>query len=145
MPDGEALIGPRMKNARLRKPRVGDPHHLIPRDGTLVAAPAECPTPALGDLVAEFLQRVNVGRHCMIVEVAFDNMPQPTAQVWDTLMHAPSHLLAHRLELRPHAVPPGLPFDQEATLARFTADGLRQPLTQCVQEAPGIALVLEAD
>src|SRR6202023_1141166 len=37
-------------------------------------------------------------------------------------MHAPPHLLADRLELRSHAVAPGLPFDQEATPARFTAD-----------------------
>ena len=37
-------------------------------------------------------------------------------------MHPPSQLLLDFLELDPHAVTPGLPFDQEATPARFAAD-----------------------
>jgi hypothetical protein len=37
-------------------------------------------------------------------------------------VHAPPHLLFDCLELRPHAVPPGFPFDLEFTLASFAAD-----------------------
>src|SRR5215471_20906048 len=38
------------------------------------------------------------------------------------LMHPPAQLLLDRLEFRPHAVAPGLPFDQEAAPAGCSAD-----------------------
>src|SRR5438876_3517477 len=100
-------------------------------------------------------------------------------------MHAPPQFLFDHLELRPHAVSTGLPFDLEFTRASFAADegeaqeveGLRfaepvpltafrrkaseldepgllgmkqqrkllQPRAHLVEEAPGVALVLEAD
>src|SRR6202048_3826447 len=185
MSDGKAPIRPRMKNVRLRKPIVGKLLHSIPWDIALVAAAAESPPPAPDDFVTECPQCANVGRHCVVVEVALDDMPQPLAHRREWVVHAPPHLLADRLELRSHAVAPGLPFDQEATPARFTADEdeaeevegfrlaepaplavlrriaseldqpgllrvkrqrkLRQPLAQCVQEALGVTLVLEAD
>ena len=37
-------------------------------------------------------------------------------------MHAPPHLLFDPVQLRPHAVLPGFPFDQEFTPAGFSAD-----------------------
>src|SRR5207302_10825627 len=185
MPDGEAPIRPRMDDTRSREPYVGELPHAIPREMSLVAAAAENLPPASGNFVAECAQCANVGRHCVVVEVAFDDMAQPLTYVGKWQVHAPSQLLADCLQLRPHAVRPGLPLDQEATLARFAADEgeaeevegfrlaepspfavlrrkpseldppgllrvkrqrkLRQPLVQCVQEALGVTLVLEAD
>ncbi len=37
-------------------------------------------------------------------------------------MHAPSQFLFDGLQLRPHSVPAGLPFDQEFAPAGFAAD-----------------------
>jgi len=37
-------------------------------------------------------------------------------------MHAPPQLLLDLLELRPHAVPPGSPLEEEAALSGFPAD-----------------------
>jgi hypothetical protein len=37
-------------------------------------------------------------------------------------MHAPSQFLFYDLQLCPHAVPPGLPFDLEFAPASFAAD-----------------------
>jgi hypothetical protein len=43
--DGEALIGPGMKDARSGKPVVGQFRHPIPREAVLLAAAPERPTP----------------------------------------------------------------------------------------------------
>src|SRR6185437_14800606 len=40
----------------------------------------------------------------------------------DRLMHTPPQLLLDLLELRPHAVPPGSPLEEESTLTGFPAD-----------------------
>ena len=58
----------------------------------------------------------------MVVEVAVDDVPQPFPLLGDRLVHAPPHLLFNHLELRPHAVLPGFPFDLELARAGFTAD-----------------------
>src|SRR6476619_7160845 len=64
-------------------------------------------------MVPEDMQCVCIGRHRVIVEVAVDR---------DRLVHAPPHLLFDRLELRPHAVRSGLPFDLEFARAGLAAD-----------------------
>src|SRR2546421_9438817 len=113
MCDGEAHIGPRVSNTRLREPSVSDLLHTVPRDVSPIAAATESPPPAPDDFVAERPQCVNVGRHCMIVEVAANDVAQPFTHNCDRLVHAPSEFLLDRLELRLHAVAPGFPFDQE--------------------------------
>src|SRR5262249_7691038 len=50
------------------------------------------------------------------------NLPQPFPLFGDRLVPASLQLLLHLLELRPYAVAPGLPVDQECALARFSAD-----------------------
>ena len=63
-----------------------------------------------------------VGRHCVVVEVAGNDLPQPFPLLRDRLMHAPSQLLLDLPKLRPHAVAPGLPLDEELALAGLAAD-----------------------
>ena len=55
-------------------------------------------------------------------EVAADDPSQPLPLLGDRLVHASPHLLFDLLELRPHAVPPGLPFDLEFVLMSLAAD-----------------------
>src|ERR1700681_4091285 len=121
----------------------------------------------------------------MVVEVAGDDLPQPSSLLRNRLMHALSQFLFDGLQLCPNASPPGLPLHLEFAPASFAADkgeaqegeGLRfaepAPLAVCrrqaskldqpgrlrmkrppklplppthlVEEAPGVALVLEAD
>ncbi len=45
------------------------------------------------------------------------DVPQPFPLHGNRLVHAPPRLLFDHLELRPHAVPPGLPLDLEFALA----------------------------
>jgi hypothetical protein len=79
----------------------------------LLAATSKRAPPEIGDVMPELIQGATVGRHCMLVEVAADNPPQPLPLLGNRLMHAPSHLLLDLLELRPHAVPSGFPSDLE--------------------------------
>ena len=111
-----------MKDRRFRKPVVRQLGHPCPRDPILLAATPQRAPPEVGDVVPERVQCSGVGWHGVIIEVAADDPPQPSPLVGDRLMHALPHLLFDHLELRPHAVRPGFPFDLEPTGASFTAD-----------------------
>src|SRR5262249_47709136 len=93
--DGKTLIGPGVKNARSGKPAVDQFRHPIPREAVLLAAAPERSTPEVGHVMPERRER---------------------------LVHSPPQLRLDFLELRPHAVAPGLPLKLEVSLARFTAD-----------------------
>src|ERR1700730_7451814 len=120
--DGEALARPRMEDDRFRKPVVRQLRHPCPRDPILLAATPQRTPPEVGDMVPEHVQCPRIGRHCVVVEVAANDVPQPFPLNWDRLVHAPPHLLFDHLELRPHAVAPGLPYDLEFALASLAAD-----------------------
>ena len=51
--DGEALIGPGVKDPRSRKPVVGQFRHPIPREAVLLAAAPERSTPEVGQVMPE--------------------------------------------------------------------------------------------
>src|SRR5436305_11563767 len=68
------------------------------------------------------MQCTSIGWHCVVVEVAVDDVPQPFPLSGDRLVHAPPHFLFDHLELRSHAVPSGLPFDLEFSRTGFAAD-----------------------
>jgi hypothetical protein len=73
-------------------------------------------------MVPERRERPTVCRDRVVGEVTRHDLPQPFPLFGDRLMPAPLQLLLHFPELRPHAVAPGLPADQEFALARFPAD-----------------------
>src|SRR4051812_40603941 len=58
----------------------------------------------------------------MVAVVAFQDLPQPMPLFGDGLVPAPSQLFLDLLKPHPHAVAPGLPFEQEAPLAGSAAD-----------------------
>ena len=86
------------------------------------AAPPERLPPDVGDEEAEGAERATVGRHGVVVEPSFDDLPQPFPLDGNRLVHAPFQFLLDGFQLRPHAVAPGLPFEQEAALAGFGAN-----------------------
>ena len=51
--DGEALIGPGMKNTRRGKPAVDQFRHSVPREAVLLAAPPQRSTPEVGNVMPE--------------------------------------------------------------------------------------------
>jgi hypothetical protein len=55
-------------------------------------------------------------------KVAHDDLRKPFPLDRNWLVHSPPQLPFDLLELGPHAVASGLPFDQELTLAGFTAN-----------------------
>src|SRR5260370_40282134 len=63
-----------------------------------------------------------VCRHRVVVEVAVDDLLQPSSLLGNWLMHAPSQFLFDGLQLCLHAVPPGLPFDLEFAPTSSAAD-----------------------
>src|SRR5207245_3411873 len=73
-------------------------------------------------MVPEHVQCSRIGRHCVVVEVAADDVPQPLPLFGDWLLHAPPHLRFDHLELCLHAVPPGFPFDLEFALPSLAAN-----------------------
>src|SRR5688572_1283432 len=111
-----------MEDTRFGKPVVGQPRDPSPGESALLAAPDEYPPPASDDLVSERCQCSAVGRHGVVVEVAGNDLPQPFPLLRDRLMHAPSQLLLDLPKLRPHAVTPGFPLDEELALTRLAAD-----------------------
>ena len=54
--------------------------------------------------------------------MACNDLPQRVTLSWDSLVHSQPQLRLDFLELRPHAVAPGLPLKLEGSSARFTAD-----------------------
>ena len=54
--------------------------------------------------------------------MACNDLPQPVTLSWDRLVHSQPQLHLDFLELRLHAVAPGLPLKLEESPARFTAD-----------------------
>src|SRR6516165_729478 len=120
--DGEAIARPGVKDARFRKPVVRKLRHPCPRHPVLLTATPQRTPPEVDDVVPEHMQGTAVGRHCVVVEVAANDVMQPLSLFRDRLVHAPPHLRFDRLELRSHAVRPGLPFDLEFTRAGLPAD-----------------------
>src|SRR3982751_369083 len=87
----------------------------------------------------------------MVAVVAFQDLPQPMPLFRDGLVPTPSQLFLDLPEPRPHAVAPGLPLEQEASLAGSAADegeaqegeGLR--LAEPAPGASGRRLAAELD
>src|SRR6266567_1831111 len=120
--DGKAIARPRMEDNRFRKPGIHQLRHPFPRHPILLAATPQRAPPEVDHMMPEHIQCLTVGRHCVIVEVAADDVPQPLSLFGNWLMHAPPHLLFDHLELRPHAVRSGLPSDLEFARSGLAAD-----------------------
>src|SRR5262249_36624053 len=120
--DGEALIGPGMKDARSGKPVVGQFRHPIPREAVLLAAAPQRSTPEVGHVMPERRERPAICGYRIVSEMACNDLPQPVALIWDSLVHSQPQLRLDFLELCLHAVAPGLPLKLEVSPARFTAD-----------------------
>src|SRR6202049_1904333 len=79
-------------------------------------------TPEVGHVMPERRKRPTICGDRIIGEVACNDLPQPVSLIWDSLVHSLPQLLLDFLELRPHAVAPGLPLKLEGSPSRFAAD-----------------------
>src|SRR5258708_358171 len=111
-----------MKGIRFREPIFGQLRDLLPRRAVFLTASPERSLPEFGDEEAECSQRLIVGRHGMVVEVALDDLSQPFPLDRDRLVPALPQLLFDGLQLRPHAVAPGFPLEEELAATRLAAD-----------------------
>src|SRR6516164_11283739 len=68
--DGEALIGPGMKDARSGKPVVGQFRHPIPREAVLLGAAPERSTPEVGHIMPERRERPAICGYRIVSEMA---------------------------------------------------------------------------
>src|ERR1700736_4185673 len=126
-----------MEDERFGYPVFGQPRDPLPSRTIVLTAPPERSLPEFGDQEAERNKRLTVGRHGVIVEVALDDLSQPFSLDRNRLMHPPQPLF-DGLQLRPHAIRPGLPFDLELAPARLAADEDK------AQEAEGFRLAKPA-
>jgi hypothetical protein len=83
MSDGEALVGPRMKDARLRQPLICEPIDPGPNRAVLLTAARQRSHPEHQDMVSESPQSVAVGRYGVISKEARHDLPQPRALIGD--------------------------------------------------------------
>ena len=111
-----------MKDARSGKPVVGQLRHPIPRKAVLLAAAPERSTPEVGDVMPERRERPTICGYRIVSEVACNDLLQPVALIWDSLVHSQPQLRLDFLELRLQTVAPGLPLKLEESPARLTAD-----------------------
>src|SRR6195256_2891860 len=86
--DGEALIGPGVKDARRGKPGVGQFRHPIPREAVFLAAPPKRSTPEVGHVMPERRERPAICGYRIIGEVACNDLPQTVSLSWDSLVHS---------------------------------------------------------
>src|SRR6516225_1861626 len=73
--DGESIARPRVKDSWFRKPVVRKLRHPCPRHPVLLATTPQRAPPEVDDVVPEHMQGTAIGRHCMVVEVAVDDIP----------------------------------------------------------------------
>src|SRR5271163_2207241 len=111
-----------MKDSRLWEPVVSQLRHSSPGEIALLAASAECPAPAFGDLGSKGSQRSPVGWDRVVVVEAGDDLLQPFALFGYRLMHPPSQFPCNLLDLRLHAVATGPPLEKEFAPSRLAAD-----------------------
>src|SRR5215813_3806022 len=111
-----------MEDMRFREPLVDQLLYSFPREAVPLAAPPEHAKPEMGDVVPEPCKCATIRRYRMVVEVACNDLLQPLSLFGNWLMHPLSQFLLNLLQLSLHAVPPGLPLDQEVTAPGFAAD-----------------------
>src|SRR5260370_23080986 len=120
--DGKALLRPRKKDFRLRKPVISDLLDPLPRDHTVLTASRQRAAPEVNHVMAECSDRCRVGRHGVICEIASDNLPQPAPLLGDRPGQPVSHPPPRSLYATPPAVPPGFPLEREPALTGTSAD-----------------------
>src|ERR1700752_776192 len=81
--DGEAIARPRMEDDRFRKPVVHQLRPPFPCHPVLLPTMPQRAPPEVGDMVQEYMQCLGVGWHCVVVEVAADDLPQPLPLLGD--------------------------------------------------------------
>src|SRR5262244_3736970 len=105
--DGEAIARPRMKDDRFREPGLRPLRHPYPRDAILVAATPQRAPPEVDDMVLEHGQCTGVGRHCVIAEVATNDVPQPfplSGRGWCMRCHSSSLIIRNFARMRSRRV-----------------------------------------
>src|SRR5260370_23810445 len=75
--DGKALLRPRKKDFRLRKPVISDLLDPLPRDPTVLTASRQRAAPEVDHVMPEGSDRCRVRRHGVIGAIASDNLRHP--------------------------------------------------------------------
>src|SRR5437868_13480233 len=113
---------PRMEDLWLGEKVASHARDPRPRHAMFLSAPPKRAHPDALDVVKEGVECRHVGWHRMVRKVPPDDLRQPCPLLGDRLVHLPSQLLLDLLELRPLAIPPRLPLDDEPTAAGACAD-----------------------
>src|ERR1019366_324085 len=111
-----------MKDARFGEPAGGQFRHTSPREAVLLASSPKRSPPEVGHVMSERGERPSIRGDCVIGEVAGYDLLQPGSLDGDRLMHSTPQLRLDVLQLRPLAIPPGLPLKLEVASAGATAD-----------------------
>src|SRR5258708_7402467 len=110
-----------MKDVRFGEPIICQPPDPVPACAIFLAASPERASPEVDDVGPEGGERAIVGRYGVVIEVAFDDLPQPFSLDGNRLVHTLPQFLLDGLHLRPQEVAAGLPFDQELDAPQLAA------------------------
>jgi len=130
-----------MEHTRVGKPLSGECKAASPRGLALLATTPECLPPKAKHSVPKDPEAIEISRHCVVVEVALHDRPEPLAGLGHGIMHALAKLLLDFLQLLPHPladrraphreVPfPVLPANSEFAL-NLRQQSVRRPPSRC--------------
>src|SRR5215831_2639496 len=122
VPDGEALVGPRMGDARPGEPTTGERGDPRPCRAILLAAPPKRAQPQARDMIAERDQGLRVGRHRVIGEEPAHHLAQPTSLLIRREVQPSSQPIPDRRQPRAHPVSARLPLQQEEPASAASTD-----------------------
>ena len=88
--DGDALVWPRVLDARTREPLSDQLRYVRPCLTIFLTAPPKCAQQEIGDMVVERHERAEISRHGVVGEVASDILPKPAPLFGNRLMHVGS-------------------------------------------------------
>jgi hypothetical protein len=115
-----------MTHAGRRQPAVNEPPHPVPPYAAVLASPRERAMPEAADLEPKDVQRVAVRGHTVIADVPADHRAHPCADCRDGVVHAPSEVGFHRVQLRLQARTNRLPPHRETSVAPLRPADVRE-------------------
>src|SRR5438445_12875974 len=103
----------RVQDLRTRNPAIDQLPEPFPDHWVSLAPPPKRTVPAPDHLSPKAVQTIHVAGHCMVVEVALYDRPQPLPDLGHWLMPASPELLLQLTELGRESLPDRLSLDDE--------------------------------
>ncbi len=129
-----------MADTGRRQPAADEPVHSLPQNATMLASSTQRSMPEVAYGETKVGQGVPVARHSKVSDMPAHHGLQPFADFRNRVVHAPSQLDFHLLQLGLHAFANRLPKHQKPSLFRLPADVLEAEKIESLRLAQTEAL-----